>query len=74
MRLTEAKNLLVGDRVLMEWRSNDFLASTILEISPSRKFYRLQYYAFGREQYDWFGVSVMKERLVPLQPKKGWFS
>jgi hypothetical protein len=74
MRLTDAENLLVGDRVLMEWRTQDFMASTILEISPSRRFYRLQYYAFGREQYDWFGVSILKERLPALKPKKGWFS
>ena len=75
MRLTEAQDTLrIGDRILFRTVERGLREATILEMSPTFKFYRLQYLVYGSDYTSWQGVSVVVERLNPLLKQKGWFS
>lgn len=74
MRATDAQEQLkVGDRVIFDYGRHGYTEGHIREISSSYKFVKLAYNVY-RDNADWFGISIVKERLDPLPPKKGWFS
>ncbi len=73
MRLAEAQELRIGDRVLYDHERWGYTEAHIREISPSGKRVLLSYTAFG-DAHSWYGINVLTERLAPLPKKRGWFS